>query len=166
MGFLFMEIWKDIIGYEGYYKINQYGDVYSIYSSKKLNKLIHNKGYYRYTLSKNKIKKSFLVHRLIAIHFIENKLNMNEINHKDGNGYNNDLNNLEWCTHKHNINHSFSILKKSGPNKKLTNSQVKYIKEKLKNDTSVNYKEIADELNISCSIIYRIKANIVYKNII
>lgn len=59
-------------------------------------------------LGKSK-KKSFLVHRLIAIAFIPNPENKPQINHKDGNKFNNSINNLEWCTAQENLKHAVDI---------------------------------------------------------
>lgn len=56
---------KDIKGYEGLYAITSYGKIYS-YTSKKFLKPIQQKnGYLRICLSKNNIRKNFLIHRLV-----------------------------------------------------------------------------------------------------
>jgi hypothetical protein len=51
---------------------------------------------------------SFLVHRLIAIAFIPNPDNLPEINHIDGDPLNNNISNLEWCTHQYNMQHAWN----------------------------------------------------------
>lgn len=53
---------------------------------------------------KNGKRKRFLLHRLVAETFIENPNNYPIINHIDENKQNNNVNNLEWCTQKHNMN--------------------------------------------------------------
>ena len=110
------EIWKDIKDYEGYYQVSNLGRIKSlkrivkgrwkniIIKEKILNRKIEN-GYLRVQLSKNNISKIFLVHRLVAETFIPNPNNYKEINHKDENTINNNVDNLEWCTHSYNINY-------------------------------------------------------------
>jgi hypothetical protein len=64
-------------------------------------------------LSKNGINSIKLIHKLVALHFIDNPNNKPQINHKDGNKKNNYVDNLEWCTCKQNIIHSYKILKRN-----------------------------------------------------
>lgn len=61
----------------------------------------------------HKIHKMMLIHRLVAMAFLENDdpINKREINHKDEDKENNDVDNLEWCTRKYNCNYG-SIKKK------------------------------------------------------
>ena len=113
------EIWKDIKGYEGLYQISNLGNVKSLsrtmenkgtfgkiyHIKEKIMKPKIDKGYYRIGLTKNKIRKYFAVHRLVAIAFIENPDNLEIINHKDENPLNNKVDNLEWCTQQYNINY-------------------------------------------------------------
>lgn len=64
------------------------------------------KGYATCALSKNKILKHYLVHRLVAKAFIPNTKNYPQINHKDGDKTNNCIENLEWCDRSHNQVHA------------------------------------------------------------
>lgn len=54
-------------------------------------------GYLRVAIQKDCKPKKMFVHRLVAMNFIENPLNLAEVNHKDGNRLNNHVSNLEWC---------------------------------------------------------------------
>lgn len=101
--------WKDIQGYEGKYQISNLGEVRSLNYKRTGNKKIlipatTYKGYKSITLNKNG-KKTFFIHRLVAIHFIPNPNNYPIINHKDENPSNNLYINLEWCTAKYNNNY-------------------------------------------------------------
>lgn len=49
------------------------------------------------------------MHRIVAEAFIENSNGYTEVNHIDQNKFNNDVSNLEWCTHKENVNHGDEI---------------------------------------------------------
>lgn len=69
------------------------------------------KGYLRVVLyngTRNK-KKAFLVHRLVADAFLDNPTQLPCVNHKDENGLNNRLDNLEWCDHRYNSNYGTAI---------------------------------------------------------
>lgn len=110
------EIWKDIPGYEGLYKINNYG----IIKNNKGNirkQTIDKNGYCRIILSKKRINKNYLIHRLVAQVFIDNPNNYPIINHKDENKQNNCVNNLEWCTIKYNCNYGTRIKRIAEKNK-------------------------------------------------
>ena len=58
-------------------------------------------------------KHSLLVHRIVASTFIPNPLNLPQVNHKDCNPHNNNVNNLEWCTCSYNINYADSNMRRS-----------------------------------------------------
>lgn len=94
-----VELWIDIYMYEGKYQLSNLGRVYSIKTEKFL-KISSKDNDYDYVMFD---KKKYSIHRLLAIHFIENeKNNYNIINHIDHNKKNKDLNNLEWTDAKGN----------------------------------------------------------------
>jgi hypothetical protein len=113
------EIWKDIINFEGLYQISNYGNVKSLsrqmWNGKKywlskeriLKYDITKKGYLIIQLRKNDKRKHFLIHRLVAIHFIENPNNYLIVKHKDNNPSNCYYKNLEWSTQKQNVQNAW-----------------------------------------------------------
>lgn len=106
------EIWKDIVGYEGKYQVSNMGRVKSLnykYTGKaKILRPVKNNrcGYLFVNLCKNGNRKNYTVHRLILMTFspVDNMDEL-DINHIDEDKTNNNLLNLEWGTHKENINH-------------------------------------------------------------
>ena len=139
------EIWKDIQGYEGFYQISNLGNVKSLErvidkgngilqhrKERIMNKRESVDGYYVAKLNVNKKSKSIAIHILVARHFIDNPNNYPEVNHKDCNRKNNQVNNLEWCTHQQNVEYSKQLghyKTKSGcdnPNYKNDTLKIKY----------------------------------------
>lgn len=101
------EIWKDIPGYEGLYKISNFGEIISLnYNhTKKPKKLIPQKYKSGYLFVKIGGKNKS-IHRLVAETFIPNIKNKPVVNHIDGNKKNNIVDNLEWNTISENTNHA------------------------------------------------------------
>ena len=106
------EIWKDIPGYEGLYQVNQWGEIYSLYTYKKLKWSLHKDGYKQYNLSKNKKKYIMMAHRAVALAFIPNPNNLPVINHKDENKLNCYVDNLEWATYQYNAIYNDAHIKR------------------------------------------------------
>jgi hypothetical protein len=154
-----MEIWKDILGFEGYYKISSLGRVKSLRSNIILKQGLSN-GYYRVRLSVNNKQKTYKIHRLVSIHFIDNKEGKPQVNHIDGNKKNNCTQNLEWCTNSENRIHAGKIglmpYGENNKNAKLTSKDVleirsKYIPRvygctKLAKEYNVHHSTILDVL--------------------
>ena len=104
------EIIKQIPNFEDYY-ISNTGNVYSTKtgSFKLLKQFTDSSGNYMMIgLQQNGKPKKALVHRLVAIAFLPNPKNLPEVDHKDKNKHNNNVENLSWCTRKDNLNHSYS----------------------------------------------------------
>jgi hypothetical protein len=108
------EIWKDIEGYEGTHQVSTLGRVRSLDRTNtvgakikgKIMKQQSNKDGYMQVTIKSGVKKTFLVHRLVAKAFIPNPQNYLEVNHKDVNVKNNRIDNLEWCDRTYNCNYA------------------------------------------------------------
>ena len=119
------EVWKDVTGFESRYEVSDLGRVRSLdrYSKhntsktgfilqkgKMLNPYISNKGYLKVELGDGFGKrKSVPVHRLVAIAFIDNPMNYDQVNHIDGVKTNNNLSNLEWCNNSMNQIHAYKM---------------------------------------------------------
>jgi len=97
------------------YQINSLGEVRNIETLRILKSFKNNQGYFNVNLCKNGIKKEFLVHRLVALAFIENPENKLCVDHRDGNKTNNNLTNLRWATLSENSrNRKIDITNTSG----------------------------------------------------
>lgn len=91
------------------YMINKKGEVKSRKTNKILKPVKIKNGYYTYNLCRNGKQKTYLAHRLVANNFIPNTEGYNEINHKDGDKSNNNVNNLEWCSRSHNLKEAYKL---------------------------------------------------------
>ena len=110
------EMWKDVEDYKGLYKISTYGRVLSLprnttkggilKPTKTLSGLVVN-------LRNCKNNTKTTIHRLLSKAFIPNPKNKKQVNHKDGNRWNNHINNLEWVTPSENVKHSHDKLKRN-----------------------------------------------------
>lgn len=94
------EYWKIIPGYPDY-EVSTHGRVYSCRTGKMLTGA-DRRGYVRYHLMLEKKMKFVDGHRLVALAFLPNPDDLPQVNHKDHNKKNNNVNNLEWCTNKEN----------------------------------------------------------------
>ena len=104
------EIFVDIVDHEGVYQISNYGNVKNILRNKVLKPWDNGNGYAYISLVKNGKTFKYGIHRLVCNHFLSNCDNLKEVNHKDGNKFNNNLSNLEWCTPSHNGYHRQTML--------------------------------------------------------
>ena len=164
------ELWKDVKGYEGLYQVSNFGNIKGLakkhgHSNRKENiiKQFKNKnGYYKVVLSKNGKQKNIEVQRIVAEAFLNKKnyksylnedrtkidINKLQVNHIDEDKSNNKVNNLEWCSHKYNVNYG-------NRGKKASQKLKKKILQYDKNGTLLkewqSIKEAQEELKI-CKI--------------
>jgi hypothetical protein len=109
------EIWKDVVGYEGYYQVSNLGHVKSIavgHQRKGIRVMrpgSSGSGYYHIRLYNKVSVKDVLVHRIVATTWIDNPNNFKFVNHKDGNKLNNIVSNLEWCSRAENSRHAIRM---------------------------------------------------------
>ena len=118
------ELWKSVVGYEGFYEVSNHGNVRSVDRIIEKNNAfgyapqprkgkmmvcpIDMYGYKNIGFRNGGAKKMFKVHTLVAVAFIGKcPDDCNQINHKDSDKLNNTVDNLEWCDGKHNQRHSY-----------------------------------------------------------
>lgn len=99
------EIWKDLEGYENLYKISNTGKIWSCRQNKEMKLSIRSGGYSSVNLTKNGERKTFYVHRLVALTFIDNPNNFEEVGHivpvLESND--NSVSNLKWISKEKNL---------------------------------------------------------------
>ena len=141
------EIWKPIKDYEGLYEISNLGRIKSRYFQE--NKILKSdcNRYAKIDLRKNKVRKGFLVHRLVAEAFIPNIENKPQINHKNKIKLDNKVENLEWVTSSENIIHAFENGRRS-PKAIFSDSEARdIIKRKIKGEKRKNvWKDYKDKI--------------------
>ena len=96
-----MEIWKNVVGYEGLYEVSNIGRV----KNSRRNTILSpglSQGYEYVALYKNGVRRNKQVNRLVAEAFLENNENRPLVHHKDEMKLNNSVDNLEWQTYEYN----------------------------------------------------------------
>lgn len=152
------EIWKDIVGYESFYQVSNYGRVKALkywsgvhhryYDREKIMILRENeRGYLKVQLRKNGKSKTYYVHRLVAEAFIPNPNNLPEVNHKNEfEKGNNKVDNLEWCSTIYNANYGTRverIIQKISKPVICVETGTEYKNGKIASkETGINYKNI------------------------
>jgi hypothetical protein len=131
------EIWKPVNEFPNYH-ISSFGNIKNVITNKPLKSSLKG-GYYHVSLVNDFIVKSFKIHRLVALTFIENPENKSDVNHKDKNKLNNNVLNLEWMTRKeNNIHRSQGIEITTNKNKAIY---------KIYNEVSKNNDQILESYN-------------------
>jgi len=172
------EEWADVIGYEGFYKVSNLARIKSIcriiqqkrgVTVIKPEQLLkpgkNSDGYFLVRLTKERIAKTYSFHILVAKLFVPNPNGLTEVNHIDGDKSNCLPNNLEWGTHKYNMNHAVSsgLRKYEGVDCKKRNfndSEITIIY-----NSSELSGVLAKKYNVTKSSIQRIKSGKTYSNI-
>lgn len=135
------EIWKDVVGYEGYYQVSNLGRVRSVprrvardnngftrhVDGRVMKGTDNGHGYLIVSLNREGKRKNHYIHRLVAAAFCENPDVKPHINHLDHNRSNNVCSNLEWCTVRENIGYSAHLMRHPKVKAKKSNTGIKYI---------------------------------------
>jgi hypothetical protein len=114
---------KPVIGWEGYYEVDEGGDVFSMprvthrsdgtiqtWGERPMRSHIGNSGYLLVRLSRPGKRVMARIHRLVAEAFIPNPENKPEVNHKNGERWDPRVENLEWVTSSENHIHAVRVL--------------------------------------------------------
>ena len=127
--------WKPLVNYENSYEISNFGEIRGIdrisgkrkgvVKGKLLKQSLNHKNYLEVRLYKNSKSMTKVVHRLVALSFIPNPLNLPQVNHIDGNKSNNRVENLEWVSNSQNQLHAYKIgLQPSRAGEKNNNASI------------------------------------------
>lgn len=164
-----METWKDIKDFKGFYQVSNLGRVKRLatnftcksrwnqirnisFKEKILTPCIYTNGYSCVSLCTQDKKIRPMLHRLVAMHFINNEFNKCQVNHINGIKNDNRAINLEWVTQRENMLHSYHVLKNQNVNqKKVINIETKEIYQ------SIRYAAI--KYNIKYSTLYAYLSN-------
>ncbi|MHB9020039.1 MAG: NUMOD4 domain-containing protein [Minisyncoccota bacterium] len=182
-----MERWKDIVGFEGRYKISDTGKVFSLPQKTKVGinggvvlrggielrqYKMKSGGHFRVYLADGSGKKTpKLVHRLVAQAFLSNHNILPVVNHIDSDPENNSVTNLEWCTVGHNNAHFLAHkTRRAGNQKGAANSQAKITEEivlsvRHRYAECQNSSQVAREFGISPRHAHRICHRQLWKHI-
>lgn len=158
---------KLIEGSKGYY-VTEEGVVYGMRGF-ALKPDVSKVGYERVVIYyKDGSKSRESVHRFVAKHFIPNPENKPVVNHKDGNKLNNNVENLEWCTHKENSEHAsdnglFTFCGENHHEAKYTESYIRQVCELLQD--GFRNKEISERLGINKSMVSMIRRGQSWKHV-
>lgn len=159
-------MWKTI-EFENNYEVSDDGKVRNKFSKIIKNLRKNRDGYFRVTLYPS--GKTYTVHRLVALVFLDNPLNEKFVNHLDGCKTNNLVKNLEWCSAKRNVHHAYelglnvhrNIIGEKNPSAKLDWVKVGEIRKFYSSGDTIS--DLAKKYNVQYNCIKRIVLNITWK---
>lgn len=106
------EVWADIPGYEGIYRVSTNGRIMSLRGAPQImNSHDNGNGYLYITLCKNGMRKNHYVHRLVADAFCIHPYGKDYVNHINHIKQDNRSSNLEWCTQRENVQKSAHLMR-------------------------------------------------------
>lgn len=179
-----MKVWKDVLGFEGYYQVSKDGDIKSLprpqtsfhngvtyWRKEKILKNPKNFDYHGVVLKSPTARQVTKAHRLVATAFIPNPENKPFINHKNGIRHDNRVENLEWCDQSQNVQHAHDtgLIKIKGvsrgdshPCSTITEAVVRLIKLDLPTMRNI---DIAKKHQVKQERVYEIRAGLTWKHV-
>lgn len=159
-------MWKDVAGFEKFYEVSDKGVVRNKKTLKELKPKQDRAGYCSVTLCNGNTQKQTMIHRIVALAYLEAIDGKPCVNHIDGNKQNNSTFNLEWCTYKENTQHAIKnglfnpAYDRHGnkhPNVKVTEKIIREIKHFL--NSGGTQSEARKKFNLSTGTISNIANN-------
>lgn len=173
-----MSPWKTIPDFGKQYQINLNGDIRIHPSFKEDNRInalkagssvsVHtaSDGYRRVNLRRSGRQGSYHIHRLLLLTFRPTKNTKLQVNHIDGNKLNNNLDNLEWCSHVDNLRHAWETGLRTQPcHIKLTEDQVREIRATYSKNSSLTLKSLGEKYGVTLHAIHKIVTRKNWKHI-
>ena len=160
-----MAEWRDIEGFN--YRVSDEGEILSLHTNRVMKSHANRAdGYMQVGLTKDGRAKSCFVHHLVAAAFIRPRAHRECINHKNGDKRDNRAANLEYCTHKENMDHALVAgLIPSGQRhylSKFTDTDAKQIIARYEQG-GVSMKQLAKERGVAVSTIRRMVRGVTWK---
>lgn len=166
-----VEVWKDLVGLEDYYKISTFGNVFSKRSNKIIKPALLENGYLRVQTKLNGNIIRFRVHKAVAETFVKLKRDdQMYVNHINGDKQDNHYLNLEWCTLSENQTHARATglhpMKYEKESRKLSDEDVRFIRENLtKRCKKHGIAGLAKMFKVSKSTIIKLLKGKIYKDV-
>lgn len=172
-----MNICQDIPGYGGLYAASIGGSIWShpkkaggsFRKGRWLNGKLTHHGYKSITLCRNNQQKTYFIHRIIAMLYIDNPNNYPQVNHKNSIRTDNRIENLEWCTQSMNNQHAFDHGNKSPTigescgTSKLTEKNIIEIRDML--SRKIPQSKIAIKYGVKQSTISKINTGLRWRHV-
>ena len=166
------EIWRDVVGYKYLYQVSNFGRVKSFQrrNTRVIKPSVDSGGYMKVALSRDGKTKNHNVHILVARAFVSNLDNKPEVNHKNGDKWNNHFENLEWVTDSEHKQHAYRTgLRTEAQGEahrlaKLTNSEAAYCRDVYKpRDKDFGASALARKFGVCRQAIQHILKGMTYR---
>lgn len=156
-----MEVWKDVVGFEEYFRVSNLGNVFSKRTNKILKPVLSKTGYLTIPTKiggRNGKNYCFKVHRLVAEAFIPNPDDKPYVNHLDSDRTNANVENLEWCTHQENMNHAVTFGNLNNDYKRGCSKHSDEVLMEIKyNPENLSQRHLAKKFNVSKTFVHMLQ---------